>query len=222
VPSPDVLLTELGSIANNWRWLAIGWHLIFAGLFFALFVGWRPRARLLGLVLVAPLVSVSVVAWLSGNPFNGTMFAVLAAFLIWSAAQLGQMPVIFARVAWVAAGAGVILFGWIYPHFVRMESRVTYLYASPFGVLPCPTLAVVIGITLIFWDLGSRRWHTALFVAGLLYGAIGVFGLRVQLDWVLLLASVLLGAAMACDPTPLDRTTRGTRHARIWTRAALM
>lgn len=220
MPSPEVLLTELGSIANDWRWLAIGWHLIFAGLFFALFVGWRPRARLLG--LVAPLVSVSVVAWLSGNPFNGTMFAVLAAFLIWSVAQFGKMPVIFARFAWVGAGAGVILFGWIYPHFVRMESRVTYLYASPFGVLPCPTLAVMIGMTLIFWHLGSRRWQTALFVTGLLYGAVGVFRLRVQLDWVLLLASVLLGAAMACDTTPLDRTKRGARHSFTRTRAALM
>jgi len=222
VPSPDALLTELGSIANDWRWLAIGWHLIFAGLFFALFAGWRPRARLLGLVLVAPLLSVSVVAWLSGNPFNGTMFAVLAAFLIWCVAQLGKRPVILARSAWVAAGAGIILFGWIYPHFVRMESRVTYLYASPFGVLPCPTLAVVIGITLIFWHFGSRRWQTALFVTGLLYGAIGVFTLRVQLDWVLLLAAALLGAATACDPTPLDRTTRGARHAFTWIRAARM
>ena len=82
MPSPDALVADLGAIANDWRGLAITWHLLFAGLFLALIAGWRPRARLLGRLLVAPLLSVSVVAWLSGNPFNGTMFALLAAALL--------------------------------------------------------------------------------------------------------------------------------------------
>jgi hypothetical protein len=221
VPSPDALLTELGAIANDWRWLAIAWHLLFAGLFFTLFAGWRPRARLLGRVLVAPLLSVSVVAWLSRNPFNGTMFAVLAAALVWSVARFGNTSVAFAPSAWVAAGGGVILFGWIYPHFVRTESWVTYLYASPFGVLPCPTLAVVIGITLIFRHLSAMSWRAGLMATGLLYGAIGVFRLGVLLDWGLLLASAMLGAAIACDPERPDQTTRSARHALVSTRAPL-
>jgi hypothetical protein len=217
VPSPDALLTALGAIANDWRWLAIAWHLPFAALFFGLMAGWRPHARLLGWVLAAPLLSVSLVAWMSGNPFNGTMFAVLAATLVWSVARFGNPSVTFAPAAWVAAGNGVIVFGWTYPHFVRTESWVTYLYASPFGLLPCPTLAVVIGITLIFRHLSARLWQAALMVTGLVYGAIGVFRLGVLLDWGLLLASAMLGAAIAFNRARPERTTRGAPPALSWT-----
>ena len=196
MPSPDALLAELGAIANDWRWLAITWHLLFGGLFFTLFAGWRPQARLLGCVLAAALLSVGAVAWLSGNPFNGTMFAALGASLVWSAMRFRSMSVTFARSRWVGAGGGLILFGWIYPHFVRTESWLTYLYASPFGVLPCPTLAVVIGMTLIFRHLSATSWQAVIMAAGLLYGAVGVFRLGVALDWGLLLASAMLGARL--------------------------
>jgi hypothetical protein len=84
---------------------------------------------------------------------------------------------------------------------VRTDSWTTYIYASPFGILPCPTLSVVIGITLLFPDLRSRSWTTSLAVASLLYGAIGVFRLGVVLDWGLLLASATLAAATASDLT---------------------
>jgi hypothetical protein len=221
MPSPDALVADLGAIANDWRGLAITWHLLFAGLFLALIAGWRPRARLLGRLLVAPLLSVSVVAWLSGNPFNGTMFAGLAASLIWSVARFGSSSVTFARSRWVAAGGGLILFGWMYPHFLRTESWAIYVYASPFGVLPCPTLAVVIGMTLIFGHLNAIPWRAGLMVAGLFYGAIGVFRLGVLLDLGLLLASAMLGAAIACDPEPPDHTTRVARRMLSSTRASL-
>ena len=215
MPSPDALLTQLGAIANDWRWLAIVWHVAFAGLLLALLVGWRPRARLLGLILGAPLLSVSVVAWLSGNPFNGMMFAVLAAVLVWSVASFGNTSVTFGPPTWVAAGSAIIVFGWAYPHFARTESWVAYLYASPFGLLPCPTLAVVIGVALMVRHLTAIGWQATLMVAGLLYGAIGVFRLGVVLDWGLLLASALLAAAIArdrfswsCFPPPLIRILR--------------
>jgi len=42
MPSPDALVADLGAIANDWRGLAITWHLLFAGLFLALIAGWRP------------------------------------------------------------------------------------------------------------------------------------------------------------------------------------
>jgi len=209
------LLTGLGAIANDWRWLAIVWHVAFAGLFLALLVGWRPGARLLGVVLGAPLLSVSVVAWLSGNPFNGMMFAALAAALVWSVTRLGNASVILAQSTSIAAAYGVILFGWAYPHFVRVDSWVTYLYASPFGILPCPTLAVVIGVTLLVRNLTAIGWQAALMLAGLIYGAIGVFRLGVLLDWGLLLASAMLGAAV-------DHTARGAWRAPSWIRSTLV
>ena len=208
MPSPNALLTALAAVANDWRWLASAWHLLFATMFFALVAGWRPRAHLLGRVLVGPVVSVSFVAWVSGNPFNGTMFGVVAAALVWSVASFGNTSVTLVPSTSVAVGGVIAAFGWTYPHFVTTESWMTYLYASPFGILPCPTLAVVIGVTLMGRHLFAIRWQAVLIVAGLLYGAIGVFRLGVVLDWGLLLASLALAAALACD-------LASPEHARI-------
>jgi hypothetical protein len=159
--------------------------------------GWRPSSRLISHLLVAPLLSVSLVAWLSGNPFNGTAFGVLAATLLRAAQRFSKVSVQLDSPGWVAPGVALIIFGWTYPHFLTTDSWTTYLYASPFGLLPCPTLSAVIGITLLFRDCRSSLWSTALVVAGLLYGAMGVFRLGVALDWGLLAAAAILAATLA-------------------------
>jgi hypothetical protein len=74
--------------------------------------------------------------------------------------------------------------------------------ASPFGLLPCPTLLVVVGSTLVVANLGSWRWSGPLLMAAALYGAIGVFRLGVALDWGLLIGAALLAARMVEDRAP--------------------
>jgi hypothetical protein len=214
VPSPDTVLTGLTAIANDWRWLAITWHVLLAALLAMLLAGWRPSIRLLGLLLVGPLLSVSLVAWLSENPFNSAVFAIVVAALLATAVRVPNTPVRLAAPAWVVPGVVFVMFGWTYPHFVSTDSWTTYVYASPFGILPCPTLSVVIGITLLFADLHSRSWTTSLAVSGLLYGAIGVFGLGVALDWGLLLASATLAAAIAAGDVTRWRSGRANRVER--------
>ena len=73
---------------------------------------------------------------------------------------------------------------------------MTYGYAAPLGVLPCPTLSAVIGATLILGLLGSAVWSITLAVAGLVYGAVGVFVFGVQLDYVLLAGALGLTGAL--------------------------
>lgn len=153
------ILAGLTAIANDWRGLAIAWHVVLAVVLLLLATGWRLSTRVLGHLLVMPLLSVSLLAWLSGSLFNGTTFAALAGVLTWGA---------------------------------------PYLYSAPFGLLPCPILSVVIGMTLLVHSLRSSSWNTPLVVAGLLYGAVGSFQLGVTLDWALLFASaalVLYGSA---------------------------
>ena len=186
------ILAGLTAVANDWRWLAITWHVILASVAVMLLAGWKPSVRLCGYLLGAPLVSVSIVAWLAGNPFNGTTFAVLAVMLVWAASRASDAPVQRATPAWLALGAALIVFGWVYPHFLRTDSWSAYFYASPFGLLPCPTLSIAIGVTLVVRPLASRTWSMTLAAAGLLYGAVGVFRLGVGLDWVLLVASTIL------------------------------
>ncbi len=199
--SQETILTGLTTIANEWRWLAITWHILLAALLVTLAAGWHPSTRSVGHLLVAPLLSVSLLAWLSGNPFNGTVFAVLAGTLVWTAIRFSNASVILASPTWVAPGVALVVFGWTYPHFLNTESWTAYLYAAPFGLLPCPTLSVAMGMTLLFQNLRSRTWCAALLVPGLLYGAVGVFRLGVGLDWGLVVASAMLAAALARDHT---------------------
>lgn len=197
--APHVILAGLASIANDWKWLAIGWHVLLAALLVSLVAGWRPSARSLGRLLGSTLASVGAVAWLSDNPFNGTAFAIMAGALAWTTGRLSSGPIHFARRGWAAAGVALLIFGWTYPHFLMTESWATYLYAAPFALLPCPTLCVVIGMSLLVDDLLSPPWAAVLVLAGMFYGAFGVFRLGVQLDWALLLGSALLAAVAVRD-----------------------
>lgn len=204
MPSAESILTGAAEIANNWRWMAVAWHVLLAALLLALLAGWRPSARVLGLLLTVPVLSVSVIAWISGNPFNGTVFAVLAGGLAGAAARLSKAHVRRAA-GWVVPGTMLVAFGWVYPHFLNTDSWSPYSYAAPFGLLPCPTLSVVIGVTLIFRDLDSTPWNVSLIAAGLLYGALGVFMLGVGLDVGLLTGAAMHAAAFA------SRTGRSVR-----------
>jgi hypothetical protein len=83
------------------------------------------------------------------------------------------------------------------------------------GLLPCPTLATVIGATVIFSFLDSTPWTATIAIAGLVYGAIGVFGLEVHLDYGLLAgALVALGALMHRAPFGTVCTTSDERFLR--------
>ena len=93
----------------------------------------------------------------------------------------------------VATGVSLAAFGWAYPHFLATSHWTTYLVAAPLGLLPCPTLAGVIGVTIAWRGLDSTPWRVTLGLVGLAYGMIGIFGLGVTLDVGLAAgASVLL------------------------------
>jgi hypothetical protein len=106
-------------------------------------------------------------------------------------------PLQLASAAWIVRAAPVTVLGAVYPHFLRTESWIDYAFASPFGLIPCPTLLVVLGMTLAIENLRSVRWAGPLLLTSVLYAAIGVFVLGVMLDWGLFVAVALLGTAMA-------------------------
>jgi hypothetical protein len=194
MPSSETILNGLTAIANEWQQLALAWHVWFATLIVALLAGWRPSNRIGGALLIAPVLSVSALAWASGNPFNTAAFAVLAIALATTANRLTNERVRIASSFPVVSGALLVAFGWIYPHFLSTDSWAAYTYASPLGLVPCPTLSVLIGVTLILDRLGSTPWCATLIAAGLVYGAIGVFRLGVVLDYGLLAGIAVLAA----------------------------
>jgi hypothetical protein len=191
VATAETILSWANTVANNWRWLAILWHLGLAAALVWLVMA-RPSRRGIGAALALPVLSVAVVAWVSGNPFNGFTFTLLAVLLLRAAAHLAPISFVPASCGWLLAGAGLVAFGWVYPHLLAAKNWTDYVYASPFGLLPCPTLAVVIGITLACGGLSSAAWSMPLAAAGVVYGLIGVFVLHVGLDVWLLVGGLLL------------------------------
>ena len=201
MPSAETILAQLRTIATEWRSLAILFHIYFGILAAALAAGVRPSKKSAGRLLALPFVAVSAVAWVEGNPFNGAVFAVLWILLLVLAGRLPAERVRLAPPALLVPGLALFLFGWAYPHFLPGEPAWVYLYRAPTGLIPCPTLSIVIGLTVIADGLRSRAFGLTLGLAGLLYGAIGVFRLGVAIDAVLLAGAVLMLAVAFRKPS---------------------
>ena len=214
MPSAEAILSGLAAIATEWRSLAISWHVYFAALVGA-FLTQRPPARVIGALLVIPVISVSVLAWSSGNWFNGTVFAALAVFLARGAVRMSSETEEPPARAALVTGALLILFGFVYPHFLVTDSWAARLYAAPLGLLPCPTLSALIGITLMFGLFREREWAPILASAGLLYGAIGVFRLGVLIDVVLIGGAAMLLTAFLGSTRRSVRANDGEHHVSL-------
>jgi hypothetical protein len=192
MPDPQSILTNLRLIANDRIGGAVAWHVAVALCGLALALGWRPSRRLTGLLLSAPVASVGILAFMHGNPFNGAMFGAIAAVLAGIASRFGLDEAHGGTTVDRIAGAVMIAFAWLYPHFLDARPPATYLYAAPMGLIPCPTLALVIGFTLVSGGLASRAWSFTLAAAGLFYGLFGFFRLRVALDFFLVAGALAL------------------------------
>jgi hypothetical protein len=176
-------------MANRAQTVATLWHIAVFLALIAVVSGWRPSRRTLALGLALPLLTVAMVAALYQNVFNGVVFTVLGVTL----AMLGRRapadrPGTPTRWALIL-GIAMATLGLVYPHFLQGGSLARYLYAAPTGVLPCPTLAFVIGVALVVDGVGSRAWAVLLAAAGLFYGMFGVAKLGVWLDLGLIIGA---------------------------------
>jgi hypothetical protein len=200
MPAASTILDSLSAIANHWRGLAIGWHIYFlAALLLLMFKRRSMSTRFATHLLIAPFVSVSAVAWAAGNPFNGVAFAILVVVLIAIAARVQRRRIAFTTMPTLGTGLIVFTVGAVYPHFVEVDHWIAYTFAAPLGLLPCPTLLAVIGVTLMLRGFESIGWRIALTVAGMFYGFVGVFRLGVLLDATLLAAAAVMAATTVAD-----------------------
>jgi hypothetical protein len=193
MPSAQAITSQLELVTNQAIALAIAWHVVIAAGLAAILVGWRPSARSASALLVLPIGSASAVAFAFGNPFNGTVLAVLALTLAVLAARSRNVALVRGPVWAEVAGMLMLAFGLFYPHFLVAHSPLSYLYAAPTGLIPCPTLSVVVGFGLLAGGLkGTRAWSLALAAVGLFYGVFGVARLGVLLDIPLVLGASAL------------------------------
>ena len=196
MPASSAILDSLTVVANDWRALAIGWHVYFlAALLLWDFTGRRLTTRSAMCLLIAPVASVSAVASIAMNPFNGTAFAIIAVALVVVAVRLPQVNIQIASTPRLATGLVLFALGTVYPHFVIVDHWLAYTFAAPLGLLPCPTLLSVIGVTLMLRRFESTGWSIILTTAGGFYGVVGVFVLDVMLDSALIVAATVLAVA---------------------------
>jgi len=191
IKSEDIL-KGLQSIVNDYASFAIIWHGLFYLLIAALILKWQPSNKLFGLMLTLPILSVAVFAWISGNPFNGSIFSITAILLIFFGFKANNQAIDYSQLTFIIAGILMILFGLIYPHFISPDSPLKYLYASPAGLIPCPTLSVIIGFLLLYNGFGSQPLTITFIILGLFYGIFGVLKLAVYLDLFLLFGTITL------------------------------
>lgn len=193
MPSPEQILAGLAGIANDYTTIAILWHVIYLAIVIMLIAGTRPIKRYAGIFLTLPFISVGIMALLSGNPFNAIIFFALTLILLLYSLKLPLEKVELKLNFIGIMGIAMIAYGLIYPHFIETTSALKYFYASPAGLIPCPTLSVVIGFTLLFQGFSSRKWIIALTVMGLYYGLTGLIKLEVYLDAGLIIGALVLG-----------------------------
>ena len=207
MPSANDMVTQLQSIANEWRAVATMWHLLMIVPLTSLAVGWRPSARLVLAMLAMPMLGVGAVAGVTGNAFNSRVFTVLGLTLVAMAFTRADDRVRPGTRRAMSIGVALVAFGAAYPHFVDVRSWIAYLYAAPVGILPCPTLAVVIGVLLMLDGCDSPAASWTLALTGLFYAAVGMLWLGVMIDAVLFAGALALAVHAASMRDPARRRT---------------
>ncbi|HEY8144271.1 MAG TPA: hypothetical protein VIG06_16405 [Kofleriaceae bacterium] len=200
MPTSGQITAAASEIANRWLPLAVAWHLAVVAVLIALARGWRPARRTAGLLIAAPSISVAAMAWLAGNPFNGSIFTLLAAGQVLLALRLAPGRIERGPGWAMVAGTALVGFGLFYPHFLVDRAPAMYLVAAPFGLVPCPTIAVAIGVTLCAGGFQGRGWSALMVAAGSFYALYGALRLGVALDVGLLAGTVALALLLALGP----------------------
>ena len=192
MPSPEEILQGLRYAANHYKYFAVFWHLYAVSAALLFITGSRPLAGIAGFALSLPLFSVSFFALISENPFNAGIFFLLAFILLVSVAKSRRSKTQIHFDFNFATGVLFAIAGFVYPHFLKTETFFLYLVASPGGILPCPTLIMVSGFTLMMTNFANKLWLYILSSACLFYGITGVFYLEMYIDAILLAASLVL------------------------------
>ncbi len=186
MPSADDILRDLTRTAHEGETVALAWHVLVLIALILTASGARPSRRLAAALLALPAVSVSALAFTTRNMFNGIVFAALAATLPALAWRAAASPLRGPTRGLFWLGAVGVAYALVYPHFAQVSSPFAYALFAPVGVLPCPTLALMIGLTLLAGGFQLRGLPIALALAGVFYAVFGVVALGVVLDLGLL------------------------------------
>jgi hypothetical protein len=119
--------------------------------------------------------------------------------------------------AWRIAVSGAFgAFALFYPHFT--SGALGPLLFAPLGMVPCPTLALALAAIMATGRGYSLYTVIPTWVVAAFYGVVGVFYLRVIIDWGLIaavVASLILYVAAKAEPESATRSKKlRKKHSR--------
>lgn len=98
------IINGLQSIVNDYSTVAILWHAVFYIMIAALIVKWEPSNKIFGLLISLPLLSVAILAWITGNPFNGTMFSTATILIFIFGLKADSQPINYSQLTFMISG----------------------------------------------------------------------------------------------------------------------
>lgn len=195
MPSAELILANLHTSANQWWQVAALWHVYVVGVAAYLYMRRPVELRTVRMLFAVPLVSVSVVAWVTGDLFNASSMALVFVLLIAFGLADSSGPARRSPKAIWCVGVSLIALGWVYPHFLE-EGPGAYFYAAPLGILPCPTLAMLVGVSLVLSGSSATAYPSILAAISASYGVFGAVYLGVILDAWLVVGALFLVLAL--------------------------
>jgi hypothetical protein len=185
----DVILNYLAEISNKNTNINLIIHVIIlvALICFSLIKKDKIKYLIANSTILILSLSIVVHAFIYGNPFHLITFIVLAAGTL-LALYKGRDEKNIKFDAFSVISLIIIGMGFWYPEFVSTSTLGYFMY-SPVGIVPCPTLLVILGLlTLLYPRINKAHYITAVLM-GFIYGIIGTFVLKVSLDISLLLVA---------------------------------
>lgn len=182
--NPESVLNYLAMVSNQNIYLNLVMHVITFLSIPSIFLLKNIRVQKAvfnGLVVILTL-TVTVNALINGNPFHLVTFAILLIIALIELVMGRNQVVISASSNVTTFVAFIFLFiGVWYPEFVHTSS-LAMLFVSPMGIVPCPTLIVILSLFTLNSSGISKLQYIATIIIGAAYAVIGVFILKVYLD----------------------------------------
>ncbi len=189
LPNSAEVLTDIAAAYEEYKWLSVIFHITFIILLFLwLKYGNKINRAISGFFALACFLIVFR-AILDGDPFDSITFGIITAAWVfelfrqknkYSIRSTGKFTLILCTIA------GFI--GFWYPYLT--DNYLLALTNSPFGIIECPTLIVMLSVLCIIYPNTNRVTHAVITLFGLFFGFLGTFWLGVQLDIVLLVISL--------------------------------
>lgn len=196
LPSVSYLIQGLDFIALKYEWLAIVQHLVVLILGFCYWVYRKRMGWLLSLYFFFTSILVGALALVeTNNVITCAVFAVLAVMFI---GEVFSPEMDYSTKSMKNYNLVVALLVGFYALWYPVSGDYIYsLVASPYGILPVPTLAVMMSFFLVVHPRTNRKLHGFMTLSSLYYGLMGA--LRFKIYWDIPLAIIAVYSLIALN-----------------------